>query len=305
VIRIEALWLSVAPLDMRAGMDTTLAQVVRVFGEAWPHHGRLALDAYVLWICPGCAILVLCSFSNGQLIVGGYVKWQYWSGGLIVSVLIHLVVFWPAPDVKYEWVKATPLSVHFVPVSPLELAPEGDGRADCCEARSLPSDDSSASSTKKRGRQRLAAEVVRKPEVMTIQQGREPVSLAAIERVISNPGTPEQVVDVVLLSDQVVSSGVSLARYRFALAAAAVRMQKYPQAAMAAGLEGTVAVDVRLAAESVAPLISVGRSSGIEELDREAVLLLTRAVMSLPAWQAPLGDGVSIRLPVHFELQGR
>ena len=34
VIRVEALWLAVAPLDMRAGMDTFLAQVVRVFGEA-------------------------------------------------------------------------------------------------------------------------------------------------------------------------------------------------------------------------------------------------------------------------------
>ena len=41
MIRIEALWLSVAPLDMRAGMDTILAQVVRVFGEARPHHAYL------------------------------------------------------------------------------------------------------------------------------------------------------------------------------------------------------------------------------------------------------------------------
>ena len=41
MIRIEALWLSVAPLDMRAGMDTLLAQVVRVFGQAQPHHAYL------------------------------------------------------------------------------------------------------------------------------------------------------------------------------------------------------------------------------------------------------------------------
>ena len=41
VIRVEALWLSVAPLDMRAGMDTILAQVVQVFGEARPHHAYL------------------------------------------------------------------------------------------------------------------------------------------------------------------------------------------------------------------------------------------------------------------------
>jgi len=38
VIRIEALWLSVVPLNMRAGMDTILAQVVQVFGEARPHY---------------------------------------------------------------------------------------------------------------------------------------------------------------------------------------------------------------------------------------------------------------------------
>nr|NMG01338.1 IS66 family insertion sequence element accessory protein TnpB [Aromatoleum toluolicum] len=37
MIRIDALWLSAAPLDMRAGMDSLLAQVVRVFGQAQPH----------------------------------------------------------------------------------------------------------------------------------------------------------------------------------------------------------------------------------------------------------------------------
>lgn len=41
MIRIDALWLSAAPLDMRAGMDTLLAQVVRVFGAAQPHHAYL------------------------------------------------------------------------------------------------------------------------------------------------------------------------------------------------------------------------------------------------------------------------
>ena len=41
MIRVDALWLSVAPLDMRAGMDTLLAQVVRVFGEARPHQAYL------------------------------------------------------------------------------------------------------------------------------------------------------------------------------------------------------------------------------------------------------------------------
>lgn len=38
VIRIDAIWLATEPLDMRAGADTALARVVKVFGAARPHH---------------------------------------------------------------------------------------------------------------------------------------------------------------------------------------------------------------------------------------------------------------------------
>lgn len=38
MIRIEAVWLAVDPLDMRAGSETILAKVVQVFGAAQPHH---------------------------------------------------------------------------------------------------------------------------------------------------------------------------------------------------------------------------------------------------------------------------
>jgi hypothetical protein len=38
VIRIDAVWMSVEPLDMRAGTDTALARVIKVFGEARAHH---------------------------------------------------------------------------------------------------------------------------------------------------------------------------------------------------------------------------------------------------------------------------
>jgi transposase len=41
VIRIDAVWLAVEPLDMRAGTDTALARVVRVLGEARAHHAYL------------------------------------------------------------------------------------------------------------------------------------------------------------------------------------------------------------------------------------------------------------------------
>jgi len=41
MIRIDAVWMAVEPLDMRAGTETALARVVRVFGEARAHHAYL------------------------------------------------------------------------------------------------------------------------------------------------------------------------------------------------------------------------------------------------------------------------
>ncbi len=41
MIRIDAVWLAVQPLDMRAGTEAALARVVGVFGAAHPHHAYL------------------------------------------------------------------------------------------------------------------------------------------------------------------------------------------------------------------------------------------------------------------------
>ena len=38
VIRVDAIWMSTEPLDMRAGANTALARVIQVFGAATPHH---------------------------------------------------------------------------------------------------------------------------------------------------------------------------------------------------------------------------------------------------------------------------
>ena len=45
MIRIDALWLAVGPVDMRAGADRLLASVVQVFGSAQAHHGYLFANA--------------------------------------------------------------------------------------------------------------------------------------------------------------------------------------------------------------------------------------------------------------------
>jgi len=63
VIRIDAVWLAVEPIDMRAGTETALARVVRVFGEARAHHAYLFTnrrsnrikvlvhDGIGIWLC--------------------------------------------------------------------------------------------------------------------------------------------------------------------------------------------------------------------------------------------------------------
>ena len=63
MIRIDAAWIAVEPLDMRAGVDTALARVVSVFGAARSHHAYLFLnrranrlkvlvhDGFGLWLC--------------------------------------------------------------------------------------------------------------------------------------------------------------------------------------------------------------------------------------------------------------
>lgn len=41
MIRIEAAWLAVEPVDLRIGMESALGRVVSVFGAAQPHHAYL------------------------------------------------------------------------------------------------------------------------------------------------------------------------------------------------------------------------------------------------------------------------
>ena len=41
MIRVEAIWMASAPMDMRAGAERLLASIVAVFGQANAHHAYL------------------------------------------------------------------------------------------------------------------------------------------------------------------------------------------------------------------------------------------------------------------------
>lgn len=44
MIRVDRVWLATDPLDMRAGPDTCLARVIKVFGAAQPHQAYVFLN---------------------------------------------------------------------------------------------------------------------------------------------------------------------------------------------------------------------------------------------------------------------
>ena len=63
MIRIDAVWLAVEPVDMRAGTDTVRARIVAAFGQARAHHAYLVAsrranrmkvlvhDGLGIWLC--------------------------------------------------------------------------------------------------------------------------------------------------------------------------------------------------------------------------------------------------------------
>lgn len=111
MIHVDAVWLTTEPIDMRAGMETALARVVKVFGAAQPHHAYLFAnqqanrmkilvhDGLGIWLCarrlhqagflwanagPGTQM----AMQRGQLdvLVLG-LSWQrLWAAGVITVV---------------------------------------------------------------------------------------------------------------------------------------------------------------------------------------------------------------------------
>ena len=109
MIRIDALWLSTRPLDMRSGTDSILAQVLRIFGEARPHHAYLFAnqrgtrlkvlvhDGYGVWLAsrrlnqgrfqlrPGDGSIALTRGQFDALILG--LPWERMADGGVIRVL--------------------------------------------------------------------------------------------------------------------------------------------------------------------------------------------------------------------------
>jgi len=110
VIRVDAVWLAVEPLDLRIGLDTALARVVTVFGAAQPHHAYLFTNRRVnrikilvhdgfglwlavrrlhqgrfIWAAAGAGRLALGREQFDALVLG--LPWQRLGAAGVISVL--------------------------------------------------------------------------------------------------------------------------------------------------------------------------------------------------------------------------
>lgn len=230
-------------------------------------------------------------------------RWRYWSVVVSLSVLLHLALFWPSPNRDVRAPLSQVLSVRIAQLQPLSEplprlpdvpAAGGDATLDeTATAQQRPISDNPPPSS-------VVGKAVRERTGAPSREIDPPVAPQVLPHRL-NPGmqsaSPELVVSAVRREPEDVK-GVSLSRYRIALAAAAVRMQSLE--AEVPGVAGTAVVDVRLA--GAGPQVYLVTSSGVEKLDRRALALLGRAIREVPA---PVGDGVSdafVRLPVVFSV---
>lgn len=226
-------------------------------------------------------------------------RWRYWSLLVSLSVLLHMALFWPAPDdvsrsvSQALLVRLPPSQVLAEPRQLLRGARDAQENAVPVEADvpkpaivdQPPRQSVSGKSLERRGRS-LSSDIA-----VQADQEAPPDMLKSGGR----PDSPERTGSSVLLENEGAKAH-SLSRYRIALAVAAVRMQALE--AETAGMTGTAVVDVRLGGGG--PKVHLATSSGVETLDRKALALLGRAVRVVPA---PVGDTLSeasIRLPVVF-----
>lgn len=93
-----------------------------------------------------------------------------------------------------------------------------------------------------------------------------------------------------------------LRQYRLSLAIAARRFKRYPAMARERGWEGTADVVLTVGAQRSAPDVSLVRSSGYAELDRQAQEMMAQAARATVLPESLRGRDLRVSLPVQFSL---
>ena len=228
-------------------------------------------------------------------------RWRQWILILGVSFLLHLAVFWPSPEFKLQSDGLSAFSVRIVPtVSDPGVSDPGEKEATLPVSTPEPSHVSRPSEVKSEAQRNVGAN----KGLPDLRRGGMPEASPIASQPEANSTGKGDAPSPGRMDAPAISETGSLARYRIALAAAAIRLRDSVTSADD-GLIGTAVVDVRFSGSTSVPQVTLSRYSGFEQLDNEAVTLLARAVHVVPVSDAgPIGD-VSLRLPVVFESAGK
>ncbi|WP_153132467.1 energy transducer TonB [Dechloromonas hortensis] len=129
-------------------------------------------------------------------------------------------------------------------------------------------------------------------------------STAAVHSVSSakDGGGPAPTAQTIAAVPTDVIDADGLRQYRLALAKEARRYKRYPALARERNWEGVVTVTISIPLPGALPLVSLGKSSGHEILDRQALEMIGQAVLAASLPESLRGKAVSVSLPVRYSL---
>lgn len=216
---------------------------------------------------------------------------------LIVSLLLHLLFFW---GLRGMALPLAPLSATAPKAleAVLSKAAVSEAPARSVQERLVPKDikgrqERIIGPARENSRSEapvLAANVPSTAEVHSVSSAKDGGEAAA----------PAAQTIAAVPTDVIDADG--LRQYRLALAKEARRYKRYPALARERNWEGVVTVTISIPLPGALPLVSLGKSSGHEILDRQALEMIGQAVLAASLPESLRGKAVSVSLPVRYSL---
>lgn len=225
---------------------------------------------------------------------------------LLASLALHAMLLLELPWLR---ISAPPIALHSVPLSAY-LAPARATPAIVSRSAPPPAPLASREPQRALERRQADARVPRSaPHPRDLAQVRSAPAPAArrVEQAASAVPAAAPALPAALVSapraTAAADQALALARYRLALIAQAKRYRRYPRMALDNDWRGKVDVRMVVGANGTLASLSVGRGSGHEVLDRQALDMIRKAKPLAPIPAALRGREFTLDIPVIFALR--
>ena len=146
------------------------------------------------------------------------------------------------------------------------------------------------------------AREVSRSEVPVFPENTPSTAALSVVSPAKSDGMPASIAQSITAMPTEVIDADGLRQYRLALAKEARRYKRYPALARERNWEGGVTVTISIPIPGALPLVSLGKSSGHEILDRQALEMIGLAVLAASLPESLRGKAVTVSLPVRYSL---